>query len=374
MRNILSPLCLCSFAVALPQSIVLTEKSDDTSGPWTSDPTSPPTNISFPSGIPPNPYPSGIPVLPDICDGEDPSDDCVNALASGSGGYLYFDKNSGCSDSQKGMIETAVWDATTLANYASPFPDTFQKAHGVGAGLFYMGPDFRDQQTRISGNFKRVAEFKTSRTSSKAYVTLSCKDPKNWCHKRMDDKSIGGYAWTVEGWLAWYHYIAFCPPFFTLDNLDEKLNFIEQELSSGNTKYASQLDWLSTTGSYFLHEMMHTRIATGGIEPAIEDQPLEVNFTRTSDAWVYGPKMVHRLASWKISNGGELRELHSMLIVMQCWLTVYGQYNASFLLFIGYYVDAKVYQVVGYHRVLSWFGKAEEGSATKRSRCCAIQQ
>lgn len=306
MRRTLPSLCLSSFAAALLQSLASGEPSDNILNPRASNPTSPPVNVTFPSRIP-NPYPSGIPVQPDLCDGDNPSDDCFKALISSSGGYLYFDKDSGCSDSQKSMIETAVWHAATLANWASPFPNAGQKTHGVAAGLFYMGSDFYNEQTRISDNFKRVANFKTSKTSSRAYITLSCKDPKNWCHKRKGNKSIGGYAWTVEGWLAWYHHIAICPPFFKLDNLAEKLNFVERGLASGNTKYARQMKWLSTSGSYFLHEMMHTRIATAGIEPQIEDQPLVLGHKHTNDPLAYGPDMVHRLARWRTTDGGGVR-------------------------------------------------------------------
>ncbi|KAH0350013.1 hypothetical protein KCU81_g2830, partial [Aureobasidium melanogenum] len=291
MRNILSSLCLYSFAVAFPQSFL---PRDDLPDPWASDPTSPPANISFPSGIPSNPYPSGIPDLPDLCDGNNPNDNCFNTLASGSGGYLYFDKNSGCSDSQKSMIQTAVWDATTLANYASTFPGP--NIHAQQSGRFWMGAGYQAQANRISGNFKRVAEFKTSKTSSRAYITMSCKDPKNKCSMDMRGKTIGGYAWSVNGWFGWYNYIAFCPPFFTLDDLGEKLNLVEQGLASGNTKYARDMNWLGTTGSYFLHEMMHTRIATGGIEPDILDQQLKTD-PKAHSKPVYGPGLVARLAA-----------------------------------------------------------------------------
>jgi hypothetical protein len=32
------------------------------------------------------------------------------------------------------------------------------------------------------------------------------------------------------------------------------------------------MTWLRTTGQFFLHEMMHTRIADGGVEPHIIDE------------------------------------------------------------------------------------------------------
>ena len=77
-----------------------------------SDPTSPPRTISFPSNVAENPYPDGIPTQPDVCDGQNPSEDCFNAM--GSGGYLWFDKDSGCSDTQKGQLETAIWGKLSI--------------------------------------------------------------------------------------------------------------------------------------------------------------------------------------------------------------------------------------------------------------------
>lgn len=71
-----------------------------------SDPTSPPATISFPTKVAENPYPDGIPTQPDVCDGQNPSEDCFNAMDSG--GSLWFDKDSECSDDQKGQLMTAV--------------------------------------------------------------------------------------------------------------------------------------------------------------------------------------------------------------------------------------------------------------------------
>lgn len=151
--------------------------------PTAADPTSPPTSISFPTGIP-NPFPSGIPVLPDNCNSTfgaaNQSSDCLNTL-SGSGGYLYFDSNSGCSQTQMDQMQTAVWDATTLAMYSSNFPSSGEGTRGQASGIFYMGPDFAAYQNRIAGNLKRAWQFKTDSTSGRVYIYMSCNDPKVRC-------------------------------------------------------------------------------------------------------------------------------------------------------------------------------------------------
>lgn len=88
---------------------------------------------------------------PAQCDRQNPSDDCFKALQSSSG-YLYFDKDSGCSSTQQDQLQTAVWDATTLADYSDQFPQAGDGARGPQAGRFYIGPDLQQFQGRISGN------------------------------------------------------------------------------------------------------------------------------------------------------------------------------------------------------------------------------
>ena len=167
---------------AIPNPLVAAPSTLDINNPSGSDPTSPPSSISFPTGAPSNPYPSGIPTQPSQCDGQNPSDDYFNALAS-SGGYLYFDNDSECSDAQQSQLETAVWDATMLALYSSNFPNNGAGSRGQASGIFYIGRDFASQQTRIAGNFKRAWQFKTPATSTKEYITVSYKDTKNFCGK-----------------------------------------------------------------------------------------------------------------------------------------------------------------------------------------------
>ena len=300
-------LSLGAVVTAIPNPQAAAPSGLDINNPSDSDPTSPPSSISFPTGAPENPYPSGIPTQPDQCDGQNPSDDCFNTMA-GSGGYLWFDKDSECSPDQKSQLETAVWDATTLAFYSSNFPNNGAGTRGQASGIFYMGPDFASQQNRIAGNLKRVWQFKTPETSSKEYITVSCKDTKNICGKKIGGKGVGGYAWTYSGWFYYYHYITLCPPFFTIDSLSTKINTVEQDLASGSTKMAKDMTWLSSTGQFFLHEMMHTRIANGSEEPHIIDEyvaPIPAGEKPgTNDIKAYGPRLVNSLAKRSLNQGG----------------------------------------------------------------------
>jgi hypothetical protein len=299
-------LTLCSLVLSAPSPIVPRAPDGDLGDPSSSDPKDPPKSISFPKDRPPNPYPSGVPIQPQNCDGQNPSNDCFTAM-SGSGGYLYFDKDSQCSDSEKSALQTAVWDATTLASYASKFPNVGEGNRGQQSGRFYMGPDFASQQNRISGNLERAWQFKTDKTSEKEYITVSCKDTKNLCGRKIDGKAVGGYAWTYSGWVYYYHYITLCPAFFSLDTLDKKLNDVEQELGSGSKRMATDMTWLRSTGQFFLHEMMHTRIASGN-EPHIIDEYVakipDGEKPGTNDVKAYGPRLVHNLAKRALDQGG----------------------------------------------------------------------
>ena len=170
-----------------------------------------------------------------------------------------------------------------------------------------MGPDFASQQNRIAGNLKRAWQFKTSSTSEKEYITTSCKDTKNLCGRTIEGKGVGGYAWTYSGWFYYYHYITLCPTFFTLETLSDKVDEIEADLASGNTDKARDMRYLKNTGQFFLHEMMHTRIADGGVEPHIIDEyviDLKGEKPGMNDVRAYGPRLVHNLAKRSLNQGG----------------------------------------------------------------------
>lgn len=119
---------------------------------------------------------------------------------------------------------------------------------------------------------------------------------------------MGGYAWTLNGWTGYYHYITLCPPFFTLDALEKKFSDLEREIASRDITKAQDMNWLHTSGSFFLHEMMHTRIADGGIEPYIIDEYIapvpEGEKPGSGDVKAYGPFRVHQLANRSLHAGG----------------------------------------------------------------------
>lgn len=130
----------------------------DPKNPSGADPTKPPSKISVPPRPRTNPFAGGIPKLPSDCtDPAHPSDACFNALqvqaegVQAEGGYLVHDGS--CDEAKVSQLETAAWDASTLANYARTWPDG---ARGIAAGHFYIGPDFKTQEQRIKGNSLRM--------------------------------------------------------------------------------------------------------------------------------------------------------------------------------------------------------------------------
>lgn len=181
-------------------------------------------------------------------------------------------RKSGSSDTRKGFIETTLWDAQTLAGYTvSP-----KEAHTIGAGNFYMGPDYASQRQRQrikdklsrnpdckilklitkQDNFGRATVFKIG---GNGYITICCKDPKGYCNKKGQGKGVGGYAWTYRGWF-WqdYHYINVCPVFSTYSSLNQKMDEIQKDLSRGNVVKLTDATHFAT--DMLLHEMMHIKI------------------------------------------------------------------------------------------------------------------
>ncbi|PMD53955.1 uncharacterized protein K444DRAFT_699591 [Hyaloscypha bicolor E] len=73
-------------------------------------------------------------------------------------------------------------------------------------------------------------------------------------------------------------------------------------------KFATDMTWLQNTGQFFLHELMHTRIANGADEPHITDEyvaPIpEGEKPGTNDIKAYGPRLVHNLAKRSLNQGG----------------------------------------------------------------------
>lgn len=83
---------------------------------------------------------------------------------------------------------------------------------------------------------------------------------------------------------------------------------MRQELASDITRMAKDMTWLRSTGQSFLHEVMHTRIASGSVEPHIIDEyvaPIPGGENHdTNDLRAYGPKLVHLLATRSLNQGG----------------------------------------------------------------------
>lgn len=262
-------------------------------------------SISFPKKAE-NAYPNGVPTMSASCDDSCPEQTCFRGLTV-DGGHLNFDPDGKCDAQQMEQVETAFLDAITLAFHSMYFPNVGTADHGLISGRIWMGPDFIKFSSRISGNLKRVYEFKTSKTSTREYITISCNDPEKMCGKSSQRKAVGGYAKTVSDWSGHYHFISLCQPFFSLDSLDTKLKQIQKDLQSGVAKQAEDMSWLQTTGQVFLHEMMHLSIANGADEPHITDEWYECNpgsKPKAGKKQAYGPLHVYRLAQLAPDAGG----------------------------------------------------------------------
>ncbi|KAF4304349.1 hypothetical protein GTA08_BOTSDO08340 [Botryosphaeria dothidea] len=271
----------------------------DPEDPSKSNPKTAPT--SFPS-LPKadNPFPNGIKKVPDECTNfQKVSEDCHNALdgvstesVSAYGGGLLFQDGS-CNDDQKAALETAAWDALTLAQYTGDRKPT--NARQIAAWKTYVGPDYSIFQQRMLDNFNRFKDFKKDK---KFDIITSCKDTKGWCGKEIDGKGVGGYAWTYHGWTGWYHYITLCPNFFGLDTFEEKIEFIEDQIQKGDFHYAEEAEWLKNQGQFFLHEMMH--LDSIG-QPHVKDEYVS---SEEIGPKAYGPRLVYKLAQRAIKSGG----------------------------------------------------------------------
>ncbi len=93
---------------------------------------------------------------------------------------------------------------------------------------------------------------------------------------------------------------------------------------------AKDMIWLRSTGRFFLHEMMHTRIASGSVEPHIIDgyvAPIPGGENHDTNVLrAYGPKLVHLLATRGLNHGGVL-EHRQTLTASQCWLMLPGDFE-----------------------------------------------
>lgn len=67
-----------------------------------------------------------------------------------SGGELKWDDNHQGNDQMKGMIQTAAWDAHTLATFSNTMPG-WHNARDIALWKTWMGPDYTTQQQRVVG-------------------------------------------------------------------------------------------------------------------------------------------------------------------------------------------------------------------------------
>ncbi|KAF3811108.1 hypothetical protein GCG54_00010444 [Colletotrichum gloeosporioides] len=263
------------------------------SDPAASDPANPPSSFKAlwrPDGQ--NPFSGNIPLLASACRNpwEKPSRECADAaiaqsglVAFGGGTIKYED---GSCNPYKNIIETAAWDAVTLARFAKAVPTTGRQ---IPTWRTYIGPDFAEYQDRISQNFQRAEEFKGKKSFD---IILSCKDTKDQCKTRIDGKAAGG-------WFGWkYQHVTLCPVFFELRTLDDTFELLEDGLERGELKYAQEAEWQANTGQYLLHEIMH--LDAVGI-PKIDDQRVEEGGRGPR---AYGPYYVDRLAQRPLNQKG----------------------------------------------------------------------
>lgn len=70
-----------------------------------------------------------------------------------SGGELIWDGDNRCDDEQKGVFQTAAWDAHSLATLLDSEPDP-HKEDSIALWKTWMGPDYSLQQHRIADTIK----------------------------------------------------------------------------------------------------------------------------------------------------------------------------------------------------------------------------
>lgn len=206
-------------------------------------------------------------------------------------GKVYLARDHSCDDaademySRRDKLYEAYWDPLTLAMLASTAsPSDFDY---IESARYWMGPDYGTElfANRMHDNLNRV--YKMESSSNKEYVTVTCADPANKCKTNVGGgKAVGGFTESKQNWFGyWYHYITFCPAFFTADSLT-----MREHDAMNDDSHARQMAWLRNNGQYFLHELMHTRMAYYP-EPKIID--VRIGYGQIP---AYGPYNVRNLA------------------------------------------------------------------------------
>jgi hypothetical protein len=250
--------------------------------------TLPAGNFTPPTEVTTDPFPNGIPTLPEACDSNHLTDDCFAALGDNlHGAYLWLDRNHGCSKDQEKKLHTGFREAQNFLFAAARQSEERLATWGRLAN-YWMGSDWFDFEERIRGNIGRASKFLNNGGTSN-YITTTCQDPKKYCNKRIQGKAIGGYAWNYKGWTGTYGYIHMCDPYFTLDDVAGLTNNINYWKKVEDVDKLSNMEWYQTSAQFIVHEMMHL-YSTYYPEPAIED------IVVAEQRLAYGPKSVYYLA------------------------------------------------------------------------------
>ncbi|KAF1817834.1 uncharacterized protein K489DRAFT_414269 [Dissoconium aciculare CBS 342.82] len=228
------------------------------------------------------------------------------------------------------MLKNGFWNAGQLLQEASKQAEA-RSSHYDLAADYWMGEDWTDYEKRIKDNIGRASNFVNNGKTSN-YITVTCKDPKNYCKKDpIDGKQIGGYAWDYNGWTGKYGHITMCDPYFTLGTFAETVDKINNWKKTGENSKLYQMENYQTTGQFIVHEMMHLH-STYDPEPLITDIKLRV--VGKAPPYAYGPYNVRRLAAGpkfptKGDYGAALSTINSdsytMLINSAFWWEIVGR-------------------------------------------------
>lgn len=99
-------------------------------------------------------YTINIPEWPDICDTQQLSSECTQALGSSGGAKIYYHKDHGCSKEQQYKLKLGLEGAQDLLNQAARWPRDGSTRDIISVD-YWMGPNWRGQKDRIK--FRDVA-------------------------------------------------------------------------------------------------------------------------------------------------------------------------------------------------------------------------
>ncbi|KAI7721792.1 hypothetical protein KC353_g1097 [Hortaea werneckii] len=224
-----------------------------------------------------------------------PTEECMRDIeehvSTLSTNKLYF--GSGCNKKQQKRLKAGAFQANRILQNASDFPydDSYP---GPSMMRYWFGEDYEKYENRIHDIVKRARNWYGSSSNN---IWMHCGDPYKWCKLKPNDprkgkenlQHIGGYAWTDFGWF-WNN----------------------QHVAAGvdiYIYYASDMAWLKTLGSLFLHEMFHLDFVDKAGGKKSKDH---VKDCFTKESWkaskrgkylAYGPKYVFKLAH-NVGKGG----------------------------------------------------------------------